>query len=47
MNFSKQLLVYLIVFVCGASGFAQRTITGTVTAEDTGEPLLGRQYYGA
>ncbi|MCH4822662.1 TonB-dependent receptor [Gramella lutea] len=41
MNFSKQLLVYLIMFTCGTYAFAQRTITGTVTAEDTGEPLLG------
>ncbi|GAA4326606.1 TonB-dependent receptor [Pontixanthobacter gangjinensis] len=41
MKFSKQFFIYLIFFSCVATGFAQRNITGTVTAEDTGEPLLG------
>ncbi len=37
---SKWLLVVLLVAV-GSFAFAQRTITGTVTDEATGEPLIG------
>jgi TonB-linked SusC/RagA family outer membrane protein len=44
-RFTRLLTLVVLVFLCSGAVFAQRTITGKITDENTGEPLTGASVY--